>query len=316
VTLSHEVSIRFFHAGHILGASSVDLHVHGTSQKKHIVFSGDLGPYESPLHFAPDKVGFADVLLVESTYGNRNREGDDALFQFRDIIKKADERNGCLVIPAFSVGRTQLILYYLWKLFSEEKVHERPVYIDSPMAISVTDLYRKYSHCHRLNHDARLHKIFDAPFFKYVTDQGVSKSLNEIKKNAIIISASGMCTGGRILHHLFHRLPRYEDTILLTGYQAEGSRGRRMAEGEEIIKIFGEEVPVHADIAEINGLSAHADQSELLRWLDDFVSPPKWTFVVHGEKESATTLKQELEARNWNAFVPEYLESFQLFQGI
>ncbi len=316
ISISSSISIRYYHAGHILGAGSVDLIVKGEEQEKHIVFSGDLGPYDSPLHFAPEKMGFADVLLVESTYGDRNREGEDVLTRLRDTIHRVEDRNGCLLIPAFSVGRTQLILYYLWKLYSEDMVERWPVYIDSPMAISVTNLYRKFSDYHRL-HDAEGNEnIFDAPFFNYIRDQRESRLLNEIRHRAIIISASGMCTGGRILHHLFHRLPRQQDTVLLTGYQAEGSRGRSMADGEKMIRMFGEEVPVHATIEEIAGLSAHADKAELLHWLDSFVSAPKMTFVVHGEQQSAQSLKNDLHNRNWNAFVPEYLENFHLFQGI
>lgn len=316
ISINESITLRFFHAGHILGAASVEIEVKGAQQTKKLLFSGDLGPYHNPLHFAPEKVGFADVLLVESTYGNRSVAHVDIEDQFKDIIGKVQERGGVLLVPAFSVGRTQLILYILWKLLSEKRMPDWPVYIDSPMAISVTDLYRKFDDCHKLEDSAPGHYIFDHPNFIYARDRAISKSLNEKEKNCIIISASGMCTGGRVLHHLYHRLRKPKDTILMTGFMPEGSRGRRILDGEKTIKIFGEQVPVEANIQEIQGLSAHADRENLHQWLDGFVNPPKITFIVHGEKESSEALKEHLTRQNWNAIVPHYLESFEVFQGI
>jgi len=317
VKLDENLSVKFHQAGHILGASSVEVTIFGDHQTKTILFSGDIGPYDNPLHYAPAEHPQADILLVESTYGNRALKDIDVELAIINVVKETEQNGGCLVIPAFSVGRTQLLLFYFWKLINEGRVPDWPVYIDSPMAISVTDLYKKYSGIHKLSDPSHGHFVFDHPSFKYVRHQSASVELNEKKSRAIIISASGMSTGGRILHHLYHRLPNKQDTILLSGYQAEGSRGRDMQEGKEYIKIFGEQVPVKANIRIIDGLSAHADQTDLHRWLSAFQSAPKLTCIVHGEKLSAQALGNYLtHEKKWNALVPEYLETVQLFDNI
>lgn len=317
IQVTDRIQVSFHQAGHILGASSVMVTLTGEHQTKTILFSGDLGPYDNPLHFAPEEHKQTDVLLVESTYGNRSVKGIDVQTEFKKVILETAENNGCLVIPAFSVGRTQLLLYHLWNLFNEKQIPDWPVYIDSPMAISVTDLYRKYSDQHKLEDPSHGHFVFDHPNFKYVRHQSASIALNEQKRQAIIISASGMSTGGRILHHLFHRLPNKQDTILLSGYQAVGSRGRHMQEGHPFIKIFGEEVSVKAQIKTIDGLSAHADKDDLHQWLDAFEKAPKLTCIVHGEAPNAQALENYLvQEKKWNSLIPEYLESVQLFDGI
>ena len=193
----------------------------------------------------------------------------------------------------------------------------RPVYIDSPMAISVTHLYKTYTNYHRLESDSEFgHHIFDAPFVHYVTEQSKSKVLNTIKDRAIIISASGMATGGRVLHHLFHRLPRAQDIVLFTGFLPEGTRGRDIANGEKSVKIFGEEVMVNAKIHVLDGLSAHADQDELVEWAGHVPEPPKMTFLIHGEKDQADVLRERLIGRGWNVTIPDYLETFTLYDHV
>ncbi len=314
-SLNDYISIRFFHAGHILGAASVEVTVKTSQGNKILVFSGDLGMDDNPLHLSPQKPRKADILFLESTYGNRLHRDQNIEDEFIQLLNECDARGGCLVIPAFSLGRTQLILYYLWKIFQNMK--SRPIYVDSPMAISVTSLYKQFETYHRLqSKDDFGHHIFDASFVHYVTKQDQSRMLNNLKNNAIILSASGMATGGRILHHLYHRLPNERDTILFTGFQAEGSRGRMLVEGETSVRIFGEEVSVNARVTTLDGLSAHADQEQLLDWVEDIESSPKRTFLIHGEKEGMTALKQKLEARNWNVSIPEYLESFTLFDHV
>ena len=313
--LNDHISVRFFHAGHILGAASAEVSVKTSQGNKLLVFSGDLGMDDNPLHLSPDKPQKADILFLESTYGNRLHREQNIEDEFVQLLHECDDRGGCLVIPAFSLGRTQLILYYLWKIFQNMK--SRPVYVDSPMAISVTSLYKQFENYHRLqSKDDFGHHIFDASFVHYVTKQEQSRMLNTLKNHAIILSASGMATGGRILHHLYHRLPNERDTILFTGFQAEGSRGRALVEGEKQVKIFGEEVSVHARIATLDGLSAHADQQQLLEWVEDIKDSPKRTFLIHGEKDGMIALKQKLEAKNWNITIPEYLESFTLFDHV
>lgn len=317
--IAEGVRVTFHNAGHILGSSIVELELKGATKTKKMVFSGDLGRYDRPILHNPEAITSTDVLLVESTYGDRTNDNEDVEEIFAKLINQALERGGCLLIPAFAVGRTQLLLHYFKKFMEEGKIPKVPVYVDSPMAISTTRLYQQYPSYHKLS-EAEMGEssIFDYPQIKYYRSQEASASLNVLERNAVIISASGMCTGGRVLHHLYHRLPRHNDTLLFVGYQAEGTRGRRILEGEPTIRIFGIDVPIQCHVEHLNGLSAHADKPELMKWLHNFQSPPKMTFVIHGEEQSAlafsSSMKNDL---GWqNVFVPEYLESFELFQGI
>ena len=309
------VTCRFFRAGHILGAAQVAMYIRGENQRKSILFSGDLGRYVDPLHPPPTEQAEADILLVESTYANKIPVEVNILEELATKIKNALDRGGCVVIPAFAVGRTQMILYYLRKLFTSGKLQPCPVYVDSPMAIAATRLYK-----HHLDRNFPGHQlednIFDFPQLQYVTDQSASVGLNEIKSGAIIISASGMGTGGRILHHLANRLPRKNDTVLFIGYQVEGTRGRDLLDGKNEVRIFGEYFPVYCDVQKVEGFSAHADRAELHRWLDAFADSPKMTFVVHGEIDAAVALHDYVKRKGWNVRIPEYLESYKLFSGI
>jgi metallo-beta-lactamase family protein len=317
----HErVKIRYRYAGHILGAAIVEMLIQGDEQQKKLVFSGDLGRYHDPVMYPPVAVEESDILFVESTYGNRKVEKEEVTEQLADLVNRVCRREGVVLIPAFSVGRTQTLLYLLTRLMDEGKIPRLFIYVDSPMAISATYLYKKYRVYHKLKDEdlSNGRDVFNHPQIRYYRTQQASMSLNDLRSPAIIISASGMCTGGRILHHLYHRLPRYEDMVLFVGYQAEGTRGRDLLEGKEMIKIFGEHVPVHAEVAMLPGLSAHADSEELLRWLSNFHSAPKYTFVVHGEAPAATAMKEQIENRlKWkHVVVPNFMESFRLFDGI
>ncbi|WP_420582363.1 MBL fold metallo-hydrolase RNA specificity domain-containing protein [Reichenbachiella sp.] len=313
------IQATFFDAGHILGSSIVSLDILGPIQKKTIVFSGDLGRYDQPLLYDPTAIKHADVLFVESTYGDRMNEEDSTETRLAQIVNEAFEQKGCLLIPSFAVGRTQLLLYYFHHLLEKKLIPDCKVYIDSPMAINATYLHKKHRKDHKLSVGKNEHaSIFDDGHFQYYKSQESSNNLNNIEKGAIIISASGMCTGGRILHHLFHRLPRKNDTLLFVGYQAIGSRGRKILEGDETSRIFGLEVPIKSHIKYLNGLSAHADQSELMQWVSQISRPPKYTFVVHGEPDSAKTFANKISSSlAWsNVIVPQYLESIELFRGI
>jgi len=317
--LDPTVSIRFLNAGHILGAAITEIVISGETQEKKIVFSGDLGRQEDPLLISPSIVRQADILLIESTYGDRGNVLPDVEQVFSDVINRTVESGGCALIPAFSVGRTQNILFYLKNMMESKKIPTLPVYIDSPMAISVTDLYKSFSEIQKLSSKelGTNKSVFDYKQFLYIREQSQSTVINEIKKNAIIISASGMCTGGRILHHLFHRLPNENDTVILVGYQAEGTRGRRMEEGEKSISIFGQSVDVKCRIELLRGLSAHADHDELLKWLGNFENSPKMTFVVHGEANASLFFADKVKDQfSWNTTVPRYQETFELFNGI
>jgi metallo-beta-lactamase family protein len=320
IKLFPNVSIVFYNAGHILGASFVEMILKGSTQQKKIVFSGDLGRYNDPLMYDPDVIGEADILLTESTYGDRLNPMEDVEGQLTQIVNETYGNEGVLVIPAFAVGRSQLLLYYFHKLMEAKKIPLLPIFLDSPMAINVTNLYEKHAGLHKIKvtkEHNELISIFDAPNIHFCNTKESSIALNDMKKFAIIISASGMATGGRVLHHLYHRLPREQDTVLLAGYQAEGSRGRDILEGEKFIKMFGTQVPVNCHVREVHGLSVHADQSELLRWLSSFKKAPKTTFIVHGEEASAATFSQIIQQKlGWNTMIPEYLQTVNLFSGI
>ena len=319
VKINDQLSITAYNAGHILGAAILKFQVSGDKQEKSIVFSGDLGRTKDPILNPPAEIPFADVLFLETTYGNRVNESTGIDRKLGKVIRDTYYDGGVSLIPSFAVGRTQMILFYLHRLQQKGFIPQIPIYVDSPMAIDVTSLYKDFPEYHHLgpslensNSNPFLHKNLH-----YYRDQESSISLNNIKNNAIIISASGMATGGRILHHLYNRLPNKEDSILFVGYQAEGTRGRRILEGEETCRIYGIDVPVKAKPYYIDGLSAHADQTELVDWCDNFISKPKFTFLIHGEPEAreelAGILKDQL---NWNTISPLYMESFLLFSGI
>lgn len=314
------VSIRFLSTGHILGAALIEITLTGKNQQKKIVFSGDIGRYSDPIMKEPVSVSETDILVVESTYGNRINPMGDVEGTIKKVVTETVERNGAIIIPAFAVGRTQTLIYYLHKMMKEGTIPQLPIYIDSPMAINVTGLYEKHSSQHKIKVERRGNdfvSIFDSPNIHFCQSRESSQELNDIQKSCIIISASGMCTGGRILHHMYHRLSRESDTFLFAGYQAMGTRGRDMLEGAKSIKLFGLEIPVRCHISVVNGLSAHADQQELLRWLGGFKSPPKYTFVTHGEPEIAKSFSKTINEKfGWQTVVPNYLESFSLFEGI
>ena len=257
-------------------------------------------------------------MWIESTYGNRKTGDQKPEEELARAIRDTFDRGGLVIIPAFAVGRTQLLMYHMYQLMEKGKIPKAPIFVDSPMAIDATRLYLDFHHDHRLT--AMLeedHHPFKHPQLHYFQKQEQSMSLNEYRGNAIIISASGMATGGRVLHHLYHHLPNEKNGILMVGYQAEETRGRRISEGEPFIKIYGHEVLVKAKVYQIEGLSAHADQEELMDWAEGFSEKPKMTFIVHGEKESSEALAFKLkEELGWNTVIPQYLESFVLFEGI
>jgi metallo-beta-lactamase family protein len=254
----------------------------------------------------PAHIESADYLLIESTYGDRLHSTENPLKQIADIVNKTCERGGMLIIPAFAVGRAQSILYYLYCLKRDKKIPDLPVFLDSPMAISASKLLCKYHNEHRLNDDTC---SLVCEVAKYVRDVEESKSLDRLNVPSIIISASGMATGGRILHHLKHYIGDHKNTILFAGYQAGGTRGRKLVDGAKKIKIHGEIFSVKADIVSLDNLSAHADYEEILTWLGNFKNPPKKTFIVHGSIESAEALQKKIIAKfGWKTEIPEYLQ--------
>ena len=318
VTLNENIKFVFREAGHLLGAAITELWVSGDHQQKKIVFSGDLGRSSDVMLRPPTPIDEADILFIESTYGNKDNPALDPAFTLERIVKETIARDGVLLIPAFAVGRTQVLLYYLHELMENGRIPNLPVYIDSPMAISATYLYYRYPQYHKVKfNQSEFARKLETNLLQFVKKSVDSKALNALQERAIIISSSGMMTGGRILHHLYHRLPRSQDTVLISGFQADGTRGRKLVQGDTAIRIFGEDVPVCCHVENVSTFSSHADRGELFAWMKTFKSAPKIVFTIHGEgsalEQYAQNIKEEL---GWNTIVPKYLESFDLFIGI
>jgi metallo-beta-lactamase family protein len=311
--ISPQFSVRPHDAGHILGATWLELTVTENGQPKVIVFSGDIGRYDQPILKDPESPARADFLLCESTYGDRDHPNGSVLDELADVVNRTAKRGGSVVIPAFAVDRTQLLMYYLRVLEDQKRIPNLPVFVDSPMAINVTEMYVR----HRGDQDLRQQSSEDPLSVKNVHLTRTvedSKKINDVVSPCIIISASGMITGGRVLHHLAKRLPDSRSAVLLVGYQAEGSGGRALQNGAKFLSIHGEQVPVRAEVVELGQLSAHAGKSELLRWVSGFQAAPKQTFMIHGEPSGLTALRDAIVAQHhWpNVTIPNYLQSFDL----
>ncbi|MGH2605085.1 MAG: MBL fold metallo-hydrolase RNA specificity domain-containing protein, partial [Anaerolineales bacterium] len=281
-------------AGHILGSASIELTVNSAGASRLLVFSGDLGRFGDPMMAPPAFVEQADTLVLESTYGDR-LHGPEPDVGLEAALGRVMQSNGVLLIPAFAVGRTQRVLYSIRRLQDEGRAPDIPVIIDSPMAVDASSLYCRFGDDHNLDVNL-LMEHRNCPLrcrqTRFVREVDESKQLNLLAGPAVIISASGMISGGRILHHLKHRLPDPRNEVLLVGYQAQGTRGRRLQEGAETVRIHGGEIPVRARVTSLSGLSAHADQQEILRWLRGFRRPPGQTLLVHGETPARDALGQ------------------------
>ena len=292
------VETRFTHSGHILGAGLVECRLGG----RLVVFSGDLGRYDVPIMRDPDPVREADVLLLESTYGDRLHEVDDRRERLAGAVRRAADGGGWLLIPAFAVGRAQDVLFDLRQLEEAGRIPSLPMFLDSPMAIEALAIYSR----HVEEQDEALRREVAAgtkPYaprrFQISKTVDDSKRLNETAPPGIILAGSGMATGGRILHHFRRLLPDPKTTVLFVGYQAAGTRGRLLRDGAGELRMFGEAVPVRATILVSDAYSAHADRGEILRWLDGFRRPPGMTYLVHGEAGAAESLRQAVAARGW-----------------
>ena len=297
---------RLNRAGHILGACIVEVFWQGVTT----VFSGDLGRYDDPVMVDPTQIRAADYLVVESTYGDRlhdRRDPEDAL---GEIVTRTVRRGGTVVIPAFAVGRAQSLLFHFERLRSNGRVSNVPIFLDSPMAVDATELFCRYLGGHRLSAGQCRDSCGVA---HYVRDVDESKALTANPMPKVIISASGMATGGRVLHHLKRYAPDRNSTILFAGYQAAGTRGAAMMEGVEAVKIHGGYVPVRAEIDNLSSLSAHADADEILRWLRGFAQAPRMTFITHGEPTASDVLRRRIQDElGWRCKVPEHLEKVEL----
>ncbi len=311
------IRLEFHNAGHILGSAiaQIDIQEDGV-QNKRCLFSGDIGMKGKVLMPDPDLIAQADVVVVESTYGDRlHRNLNDTEDELVQVIGDTLKAQGNIIIPAFAVGRTQEILFLLIDLVRRGRLPHLAIWVDSPMATAATQLTERYFA--QLDHQTQT--TFDwyknhpsAVDLRFIADVEESKALNKIKGGAIIISASGMCDAGRIVHHLANNLPRSQNAIVITGFQAYGSLGRRLVDKVQKVRLFGEDVPVKASIHTIGGLSAHADQAGLLNWLRGFKTPPKTVFVVHGEPESASVFAKCIrDELGWtNVIIPERLHTY------
>jgi metallo-beta-lactamase family protein len=305
------VDIEFVHAGHLLGSAFIRMTIKGGPT---ILFGGDLGRYSRPVLPDPAPPPPADILLLESTYGDRVHEPDDQGARLAAIIKDTVARGGKLIIPAFAIGRVEEVLYWIKKLEDEGAIPKLPVFLDSPMAL---DALRYYANrANELDEDiqsaAEIRRFFTARF-QPVSSAQQSSELVRSKIPSIVVSASGMATGGRVLYHLLGALPDKRSTVLFVGYQAAGTRGRQLVDGAREVKIRGQLVPVHARIEKIDSMSAHADSQETLRWLGGFKTPPRMTYLVHGEPVPMDALKATLESQlKWNVHAPTHLEQVEL----
>jgi metallo-beta-lactamase family protein len=318
--ISPEFSVTSYDAGHILGSCSLELTITENGKKIVVIFSGDIGRYDQPILNDPNTPAakLIDLLICESTYGDRDHEPGNPAQMLADVVNRVAGRGGSIVIPAFAIGRTQTFMYYLRQLENEKKIPRLPVYIDSPMAISATDLYLKHTEDHDLDyaklegHDGKGDPLNVHEFhLSRTVDQ--SKAINNVKTPCIIVSASGMITGGRVLHHLAQRLPDARNAVILAGFQAEGTRGRALEEGAKSIRLFNEDVPVNAEIVKMGQFSAHAGKSELLRWLSALQAAPGKTYLTHGEPIAAQALQAAIGSRfPWKATVAKYLETIEI----
>jgi metallo-beta-lactamase family protein len=330
------IEVDFINAGHLLGSSYARMHIDG----RVILFGGDLGRYSRPVLPDPSPVDAADYLLVESTYGDRLHEQDDNGARLAEIVTRTAARGGKLIVPAFAIGRVEELCYWLKRLESEKRIPVLPVFVDSPMAAAALARYAE-----RVNeldpdlqpelrddvapHDGAAAQpedvrrrqasqerdlcIFCTQRFRVIASPDESKHLTASKTPSVVISASGMAEGGRVLHHLKAALPDARNTVLFAGYQGVGTRGRRLVDGEKSVKIHGEWIPVAATIERIDSMSAHADANEIMRWLHGFTAPPKQTFIVHGEPTAQDALGRRIQAElGWSHKAPDYRETVEI----
>ncbi|MGY4494738.1 MBL fold metallo-hydrolase RNA specificity domain-containing protein [Pseudomonas sp. TE3610] len=300
------VSLLLRSAGHILGAATAQLTVHGQT----LVFSGDLGRADDPVMRAPEPIVQADYLLVESTYGDRRHPPDAALQQLAQVVTQTALRGGITLVPSFAVGRTQLLMYHLYRLKATGAIPDLPIYLNSPMATDVTQLYQRFCREHRLSAQDCAGMCHVARLIKTVPE---AMALERLRTPAVIIAASGMATGGRVLHHLKQLAPDPRNTLLFPGFQAGGTRGAQIVAGAPSVRIHGTEVPIRAEVVTMQSMSAHADADQIMRWLGGFATPPRHTYVVHGEPAASDTLRRRISLElGWSVSVPEYRDCVDL----
>ena len=312
-SLGPAMRFSFRDAGHLLGAASVDLRYEERGQATRVLFSGDVGRYDAVLTKDPDPAADADYLVVESTYGNRSHPQISVLDQLERVLKQTFARGGMLLIPAFAVGRAQQMIFMMDELVSAGRLRAFPIHLDSPMAIDATRIYAQFPDAHRVSlNGIGGRSLLYGKWVQLHRTRAESEKLNELKGPAVIISSSGMLAGGRILHHCRVRLPHPENTLLITGYQAQSTLGRALLDGAHTVRIHKGEVPVLAQVTDLKGLSGHADASELLRWLQT-ARKPRRVFLTHGELDAAEALAARIrKERALDTHVPEWDETVEL----
>ncbi len=303
IALTPNLFFKFLPAGHIVGAAMVKF----TSPHARIVFTGDLGRPHNIIMPPPHSLPETDYLVSESTYGNRSHSAEDPRAALKEIVSRTVGRGGTVLIPAFAVGRAQEVLYLISQLKRKGEIPDIPVYLNSPMSVEATKVYAAFHDEHRISSEDFK---FLSSTVRFVSTEAESKQLNTRTEPAVIISASGMASGGRILHHLKFLAPNPQNTILFVGFQAAGTRGEALVHGADHIKIHGSDVPIRAEVASLESLSAHADANEILAWLRQMRRPPKTIFLTHGEPSSIEVLKKRIQDElAWEVYVPTYLET-------
>jgi metallo-beta-lactamase family protein len=315
--ITEELQVTYYPAGHILGAAMIELNIQEGARNVKVVFSGDIGRWERPLLKDPHLFKNADYVVMEATYGGRLHEGgSDSLVRLEQAIHRASKTGGNVIIPTFAIGRTQELLYDLNQLLHAKRIPPIPVFVDSPMAMEVTEIFRRYGDYFDQEAKSALAQdlnIFDFPSLTFVSSPEESKALNGRSGTSVIMAGSGMCTGGRIKHHILHNISRPQSTILFVGYQAIGTLGCQILEKPKSVRIFGAMREVRANIKTINGFSAHADQAELLKWAKSFQKKPRNIFIVHAEPSAAETFVGVLRDNGFpNVNIAQYLQSVEL----
>lgn len=309
-----DVRCRLHDAGHMLGSSYVEVEVNAPGRPQRLIVSGDVGRYDAPLYNDPLPPPPCDVLICESTYGDRDHSPVDPLDELEKIVNEAVKRGGLLLAASFAVGRTQQLVYLLRILIASGRIPELPIWIDSPMAVEATHVFRRHAHEHDLSeaHEEGVAEALSAPWVRMTKSAEASKAINHEEGPGVVIASSGMMTGGRILHHLKRRLPDPRTTVLVTGFQAKGTRGRTLLDGNPTLRIHGRDIPVKAAVRRLDGLSGHADRHEIVRWLTGMPAPAQ-VFLVHGEPTAARGMAKQLETSfGWKATIPAIGDSFEI----
>jgi metallo-beta-lactamase family protein len=317
VPVTSGVEAVFRDAGHVLGSAMIEVTANMDGNKRTLVFSGDIGRWNTPILPDPTLFSHADYIVMESTYGDRLHNGEgDVEERLADVINQTWKAGGNVIIPSFALERSQEILYHLNRLFMQDRIPHLMVFVDSPMATSVTEVFNHHPELFDKEAAEFFHRNgspFDFPSLKLVKTVDESKTINYIKGTVVIIAGSGMCNGGRIKHHLVYNISRPESTILFVGYQAEGTLGRQIVDGSKAVRILGQTYRVSAKIVQMGGFSAHADRDDLLRWLSGFQKPPSRLFVTHGEPQTALSFADLVsKTKKWPTMVPGYQDQVAL----